>query len=152
MALMTLGMFVFDLPTLTYNQLQRRSAWRHPTSDRVGARPKGQFAGAGDDDITLTGILAPIVMGAGDALQTLREMAGAGEAFPLVSGTGDVFGAFVITALDETQRAITDQGIARISDFTLTLKRMDDDYLDYGEMDDGFVDFDQMFAEMESLL
>lgn len=136
MALMTLGMFVFDLPSLTYNQLQRRSSWRHPTSDRVGARPKGQFAGAGDDDITLTGNLAPLVMGAVDALDTLRDMAGTGEAFPLVDGTGRVYGAYVITGLDETQRSIIDNGRPRISDFTLSLKRMDDDLPDDGETED----------------
>ncbi len=136
MALMTLGMFVFDLPSLTYNQLQRRSSWRHPTSDRVGARPKGQFAGAGDDDITLTGNLAPLAMGAVDALDTLRDMAGTGEAFPLVDGTGQVYGAYVITGLDETQRSIIDNGRPRISDFTLSLKRMDDDLPDDGETED----------------
>lgn len=133
MALMTLGMFVFDLPTLTYNQLQRRSNWRHPTSDRVGARPKGQFAGAGDDDVTLTGALAPISLGSADALDQLRDMAGTGEPFPLVDGTGHVFGAFVITGLDETKRALMDNGQSRISDFTLTLKRMDDELPDDGE-------------------
>ncbi len=136
MALMTLGMFVFDLPTLTYTQLQRRSSWRHPTSDRVGARPKGQFGGAGEDDITLTGSLAPIAMGAADALDQLRDMAGTGEAFPLVDGTGRVFGAFVITGLDETQRGIMDNGQARVSDFTITLKRMDDDLPEEGETSD----------------
>ena len=57
MAMMTLGLFVFDLPSLTYQQLQRRTTWRHAFSDRVGARPLGQFVGEGDDDITLTGML-----------------------------------------------------------------------------------------------
>lgn len=126
MALMTLGMFVFDLPTLTYNQLQRRSSWRHPTNERVGARPAGQFAGAGDDDITLTGMLAPVAFGKADSLDDLRTMADTGEAFPLVDGSGHIFGAYAITSLDETQRSIMDNGRPRISDFTLSLKRMDD--------------------------
>ena len=130
MALITLGMFVFDLPTLTYKQLQRRSSWRHPTSDRVGARPKGQFAGAGDDDITLSGVFAPMAFGNAGSLAELREMADTGEAFPLVTGTGDVIGAYVITSLDETQRSIMDNGVPRVTDFTITLKRMDDDIPD----------------------
>lgn len=133
MALITLGMFVFDLPTLTYNQMQRRSSWRHPTSDRVGARPKGQFAGPGDDDITLSGVFAPITLGGADSLDKLREMASTGEAFPLVDGTGEVFGAYVITGIDETKRAIMDNGRPRVTDFSLTLKRMDDDLPDDGE-------------------
>ncbi|MNJ58795.1 Phage P2 GpU [compost metagenome] len=127
MALMTLGLFVFDLPTLAYQQLQRRTTWRHATSERVGARAAGQFVGPGDDDITLTGMLAPIAFGDPGSLDDLRAMGDAGEAWPLVDGVGRVYGAFVITGLDETQRSIMDNGVARISGFTLSLKRMDDD-------------------------
>lgn len=127
MALMTLGLFVFDLPTLAYHQLQRRTTWRHATSERVGARAAGQFVGPGDDDITLTGMLAPIAFGDPGSLDDLRAMGDSGQAWPLVDGAGRVYGAFVITGLDETQRSIMDNGVARISDFTLSLKRMDDD-------------------------
>lgn len=130
MALMNLGMFVFDLPTLTYNQLQRRSTWRHATSDRVGARPAGQFVGPGDDNITLTGMLAPIAIGDPGSLDELRRMADTGEAWPMLDGAGRNYGAFVITALDETQKSILDNGVPRISDFTLSLQRMDDPVLD----------------------
>lgn len=126
MALMTLGMFVFDLPSLTYDQLQRSTSWRHPSSDRVGARAAVQFAGPGDDDIVLTGSLAPIVAGDPDSLDRLREMGDSGEAWPLVDGAGRVYGAFVITKLDETQKAILDNGVPRICDFSLSLKRVDD--------------------------
>ncbi|MFI8682299.1 phage tail protein [Brevundimonas diminuta] len=130
MALMNLGMFVFDLPTLTYNQLSRRSAWRHATSDRVGARPAGQFVGPGDDNVTLTGMLAPIAFGDPGSLDELRRMADTGEAWPMLDGAGRNYGAFVITALDETQKSILDNGVPRISDFSVTLQRMDDPVLD----------------------
>ncbi|WP_313044885.1 phage tail protein [Brevundimonas sp.] len=130
MALMNLGMFVFDLPTLTYNQLQRRSTWRHATSDRVGARPAGQFVGPGDDGITLTGMLAPIAFGDPGSLDELRRMADTGEAWPMLDGAGRNYGAFVITALDESQKSILDNGVPRISDFSVTLQRMDDPVLD----------------------
>lgn len=130
MALMNLGMFVFDLPTLTYNQLSRRSAWRHATSDRVGARPAGQFVGPGDDNVTLTGMLAPIAFGDPGSLDELRRMADTGEAWPMLDGAGRNYGAFVITALDETQKSIMDNGVPRISDFSVTLQRMDDPVLD----------------------
>ncbi|WP_303703014.1 phage tail protein [Brevundimonas naejangsanensis] len=132
MAMMALGLFVFDLPTLTYDQLQRRTSWRHAFGERVGARPAGQFLGEGDDDITLTGRLAPIAFGDAGSLDDLRTMGKSGEAWPLVDGAGRVYGAFVITGLDETQRAIMDNGVARISDFTLSLKRVDDDLDDEG--------------------
>lgn len=130
MALMNLGMFVFDLPTLAYDQLQRRSTWRHATSDRVGARPAGQYVGPGDDNISLTGLLAPVAFGDPGSLDELRRMADTGEAWPMLDGAGRNYGAFVITALDETQKSILDNGVPRISHFTVSLQRMDDPALD----------------------
>ena len=130
MALMTLGMFVFDIPTVTYSQLQRRSTWRHALNERVGARAAGQYVGPGEDTITLSGTLAPIAFGDPQSLTALRTMAKKGEAWPLLDGAGQNYGAFAITALDETQRSIMDNGVARISDFTLTLQQMDDPDVD----------------------
>lgn len=124
--LMSLGLFAFSNDDLSYAQLQRRSSWRHPTNDRVGARAAGQYAGPGDDIVTMTGLLAPGVIGRAGALDDLRELADQGEAWPLVDGAGYVYGVFVITDLDETQRAIFADGVPRVSDFTLSLKRMDD--------------------------
>ena len=126
MALMTLGMFAFDIPTLSYSKLQRRSNWRHATNDRVGARAAGQFVGPGEDTITLSGTYAPIVVGDPESLNDLRAMAKRGEAWPLLDGAGRNYGAFVITSVEENQRSILDNGAARISDFTITLLQMED--------------------------
>lgn len=125
MALMTLGMFAFDLPTLAYGELQRRSTWRHPTNERVGARAAGQFVGPGDDTITLAGSQAPGLIGDPDSLPELRRMADSGEAWPLIDGLGRNHGAYVVTSLDETHRKIIDNGAPRIIDFTITLTRME---------------------------
>lgn len=125
--LLALGMFVFGMDSLVYNQIQRRRSWRHPTNDRVGARPAGQFAGPGEDVITLPGVLAPGLTGRREALDELASMADLGEAHTLVDGDGEHFGAYVITDLDETRRHITIDSQPRLIDFTLTLKRMDDD-------------------------
>jgi phage protein U len=125
--LLALGMFVFGMDSLVYNQVQRRRSWRHPTNDRVGARPAGQFAGPGDDVFTLPGVLAPGLTGRREALDELAAMADLGEAHTLVDGDGEHFGAYVITDLDETRRHITIDSQPRLIDFTLTLKRMDDD-------------------------
>ncbi len=125
--LLALGMFVFGMDSLVYNQIQRRRSWRHPTNDRVGARPAGQFAGPGEDVITLPGVLAPGLTGRREALDELASMAALGEAHTLVDGDGEHFGAYVITDLDETRRHITIDSQPRLIDFTLTLKRMDDD-------------------------
>ena len=54
-------------------------------------------------------------------------MADAGAAYPLLDGEGYVYGAFVITDLDETKRNFLVDGQALTVDFVITLKRVDDD-------------------------
>jgi len=48
--MMALGPFVFSLSTLAYQQLQRQMAWRHASSERIGARAAWQYLGTGEDD------------------------------------------------------------------------------------------------------
>lgn len=127
--LLALGMYVFSTDTTTFNQLQRRRTWRHPSSERVNARPASQFAGPGDDIITLPGFLAPGLNGSRDALEQLAKLADAGGALTLVDGAGYNYGAYLITDLDETKRRIMVDGQARAIDFSLSLKRADDDLM-----------------------
>ncbi|GLK49603.1 hypothetical protein GCM10017620_25760 [Brevundimonas intermedia] len=125
--LLALGMFDFSIDTALFNQLQRRRNWRHPSGDRVGARAASQYAGPGDDIIVLGGLLAPGQIGHAEALDDIALMAKAGSAYPLLDGEGYVYGAYVITDLDETKRNFLVDGQALMVDFTITLKRVDDD-------------------------
>ncbi|WP_377153642.1 phage tail protein [Roseateles sp. UC29_93] len=125
--MMGYGQFVFSLPTLAYQDLQRQSAWRHPSNSRVGARPARQFLGPGEDTINLSGIVAPEFAGDIASLDQLREMADSGRAWPLVSGNGEVIGAFVIESLNETRTAFMADGSARRIEFQILLTRVDED-------------------------
>ncbi|WP_269633164.1 phage tail protein [Pelomonas sp. BJYL3] len=128
--MMGYGQFVFSLPTLAYQELQRQTAWRHPSNSRVGTRPARQYVGPGDDTITLSGVLAPEFMGDVVSLGKLREMADAGLSWPLVTGTGEVLGAFVIESLHETRNVLMDNGAARRIEFQLQLARVDEQRTD----------------------
>ncbi|QIL44637.1 phage tail protein [Acidovorax sp. HDW3] len=123
--LMALGQFVFGLDTLAFESLRRASAWRHPSQSRVGAMPARQYLGAGDDTITLSGVLAPEFRGTATSLAQLRDMAGRGNAFALVSGAGDIFGAYVIESLQETATLFVPDGRPRRIEFELQLQRVD---------------------------
>lgn len=125
--LLAIGMFVFEVPNVMFDQLKRRRSWRHPTSERVGARAASQFAGVGDDTITLSGVLAPGVMGRKDALEDLAAMADQGRSWSVVDGDGFIYGAFVILDLDETKRELLANGQAVMIDFSVNLQRVDDD-------------------------
>jgi len=124
--LFSLGQFAFGLQTLPTDQLRRQTAWRHPSNSRVGARPARQFVGLGDDTINLSGVLAPEFAGSMRSLEALRKMADSGKAWALVSGAGEVFGAWTIENLTETRSVLIDNGAARRIEFDLQLAAVDD--------------------------
>jgi len=128
--MLALGMFVFSLSTLAYQELQRQTEWRHPSNRRVGAAPARQFVGRGDDIITLPGIIFPELAGTTLSLDALRLMANTGKAWPMIEGSGRIYGLWVIESLSETKTVFFRDGTPRRIEFTLTLKRIDDDQLD----------------------
>ncbi|QKV52377.1 phage tail protein [Comamonas antarctica] len=122
-----LGLFVFGLDTASYQDLQRRTSWKHPTQARAGARDASQFMGAGEDTISLRGSIVPEFAGDVASLDELRRMANTGHAWALVEGSGTVYGAFVITELEETKTLFFVDGTPRKVEFSLNLRRVDED-------------------------
>ena len=125
-----LGMFVFSLSTAAYQELQRQTDWRHASNNRVGAAPARQFVGRGDDSITLPGIIFPELAGSALSLDALRLMANTGKAWPMLEGSGRINGLWVIESLSETKTIFFSNGTPRRIEFTLSLKRTDDDRID----------------------
>ncbi|MEG3166633.1 phage tail protein [Sphingomonas sp. LB3N6] len=124
--MMALGMFVFSLPTLAYQEMQRKSAWRHARSGRIGAIDATQFVGRENDTITLSGTAYAELMAGRVSIDELRDMAAKGEAWPLIDGTGRVYGAFVITGIDDGMREFFADGTPRKIDFTVDLLEIAD--------------------------
>jgi len=125
--MMALGNFVFSLPTLVYQQLERSCSWRHASTERIGVRAASQYLGPGEESITLGGVLAPELACDPAELETLREIADEGEPQALVSGSGTVFGAYVITSLSETGTLFFSDGTPRRIEFDLKLRRVPDE-------------------------
>lgn len=128
--MLALGMFVFSLPTAAYQELQRQTDWRHVSNNRVGAAPARQFIGRGEDAITLPGIILPELAGSTLSLDALRLMANTGKAWPMVEGSGRIYGLWVIESLSENKTIFFSDGTPRRIEFTLSLKRTDDDRID----------------------
>ena len=126
MHLMALGMFLFEIGTLPYDEMQRKSDCQHARSPRVGARDATQFTGPGDETISLSGATYAEIADGRVSLDDLRSMADEGEALPLVDGTGTVYGNYVITAIDERHAFLMADGRARRIDFGIDLLRVDD--------------------------
>ncbi len=63
--MMVLGLYVFMLRTVPYQELQYQRSWRHAANSRVNRRPSTQFLGPDNDPLTLSGVLLPEVPAAG---------------------------------------------------------------------------------------
>lgn len=126
MILMTLGWFPFSLKTAPYQQLKRQTQQRWASNQRVGEAPAYQHLGAGDDVITLSGTLVPELTGGPSNLDVLRSMMAGGKAWIMVSGEGVVMGRWFIENIDEDQSNFLSNGAARKIEFSLTLKRDQD--------------------------
>lgn len=124
--MMALGMFVFEVKSLPYQQLQRQSAWRHNSQNRVGQRPAYQYLGPGEDTITLSGTLLPELTGGRMTLDDVRIMADEGKAWPLIEGSGRVYGYWAIQSVQETSTTFFRDGVPRRIEFSINLVRVDD--------------------------
>lgn len=125
--MMTLGWFVFQRSTFAPQSQQDDRTWRHPGNPRVGARPAYQYTGPDDETTVLSGTLYPELTGGPVTLDLLHEMAATGKAFPLIQGDGVMRGYFVIERTSVTRSEFFSDGAARKLDFTMNLKRVDDD-------------------------
>lgn len=128
--MMALGLFIFQLRTVPYQELQRQSEWRHAANSRLGCRPVRQYIGPGNDSITLSGTLKPEITGGPVTLDMLRVMADTGRAWLLMEGSGKIYGMYVIEKISETKKDFFKDGAARTIDFTIELARIDDSRMD----------------------
>lgn len=124
--MLTLGLFVFQLQTIPYQSLQRNVDYRWPSNSRVGQRPALQFLGVNEEKITLSGVLMPEITGGRISLLALHLMADEGKAWPLLEGTGTIYGMFVVNSISETHTEFFSDGSARSIEFSLTLTRVDE--------------------------
>lgn len=125
--MMIYGMFVFMRQTAPYQSLEQQTEFRHAKNDRIGKSAKWQYIGAGEDTITLTGTLYPEITGGDVSLSALRTMAYSGKAWPLIEGTGTIYGMFAITNIRENRTEFMSDGKAQKIEFTLTLKKQSED-------------------------
>ena len=125
--MMVFGLFVFELRTLPYQQLQLSRNWRHVKNDRVGRSAKWQYVGAGENQLPLGGLLYPEITGGNLSLGAVSTMAYTGLAWPLIDGVGSIYGMYVITGLQETHQEFDRYGKAKKVEFTLSLQRVDED-------------------------
>ncbi|MEC5345093.1 phage tail protein [Brenneria populi] len=124
--MLALGLFVFQLKTIPYQNMQRTVDYRWPSNSRVGQRPALQFLGIEEEKITLSGELLPEITGGRLSLLMLETMADQGRAWPLIEGSGTIYGVFVVNSISQTKTDFFSDGSARRIEFSVTLTRVDE--------------------------
>ena len=136
--MMLLGPVVFSVETSAYEQLQRNTQYDWGSQGRLGHRalkhlgiggPAYQYIGPGDETISLNGTMFPQYNGGPLRVSLMRLTAGLGIAMPLVDGDGFFHGRWLIENVQETKSVFFDNGNARKIDFSLSLKRYNEDLL-----------------------
>ncbi|MFT3967750.1 MAG: phage tail protein [Sphingobium sp.] len=125
-AIMSFGMFVFSIPTLLHEEMQRSADYRFARNARIGARDAAQFIGPGDETVSLSGTAYSEMGDIEGSMQDLAAIANEGTALPLVCANGTVYGTFVLTRIDQRGKAFWPDGSPRALSFTLDLLRVDD--------------------------
>lgn len=125
--MMCLGDFVFKLSTIPYHTQAKSMSWRHPESSRVGAAPVSQFAGPDNRKRKLDCLLCPELTGGNATIDVLILMADSGEAFPLIDGQFNYQGHFLIEKIDQVDKSLLSNGLAREIDLTIELKQVPED-------------------------
>ncbi len=101
----------------------------------VNRRPSTQFLGPENDMLTLSGVLMPEITGGRLSLLALEQMAEQGKAWPLIEGSGTIYGMYVIEGLNQTKTEFFRDGMPRRIEFTLSLKRVDESLSDmFGDL------------------
>lgn len=77
----------------------------------------------------------PEITGGRLSLLALEQMAEQGKAWPLIEGSGTIYGMYVIEGLNQTKTEFFRDGMPRRIEFTLSLKRVDESLSDmFGEL------------------
>lgn len=124
--LAALGFFVFTVKTVPFQTMSRSSSWRHPHQQVVGGMPPSQYTGEDPEEITIEAELRPEVTGGLFPIAMLHKMAGTGRPYPLITGSGEVLGSYVITGIQEKRSELKHTGSPRAIAFTLNLKKVSD--------------------------
>ena len=125
--MLTLGQYRFSVNTAAYQELVRTSQYRWQSQERIGQRPAQQYLGPGEESIALTGVLYPAYKGGLGQLDAMRAEAVKGQPLMLSSGSGDVFGKWCLTRVEETRSVFYADGSPRKKEFRLRIVHYGED-------------------------
>ena len=119
--LLSLGGFKFEIGKNAHKRLTQKSSFRWSEIKRLGGTSAMHFNGIDNDTITLAGTIYSEI-GGGETYEKLYEEAGKGKPMVMVDAQGNNLGSWVITDISKDDEAINRYGVARKTDFNISLK------------------------------
>jgi phage protein U len=120
---MRLGAFVFDIPTYSFESLQRSVSGRAESQMVIGAPPPIHLLGPGEETVSFTSTFFPFHLnGAGLAqLEGLRAACQAQTPMMMVSIGGVIFGRWIIRSVGDGQSFFHPNGAPQKVDVDMSL-------------------------------
>ena len=125
---LALGPVVFGVRTIPPVRRRRSARYRWEGIPRIGARPGRQWAGVGDERITLECVQAA-GLGVRSALDGLRALAAAGTPHVLMSRSGRPLGWWVVAALNDGGEPLDGNAEPIVNSIRVDLERVDENLL-----------------------
>lgn len=119
--------YFFNLDTAAFDELNRTTAFRWASQERLTRRPAQQAVGMGEEKITIKGAIFPSFKGGLKQLDTLRSIGQKLEPLILTTGYGKVLGSWCLLNISEEQSSLLQGGIPLKQAFNLEFVRYGDD-------------------------
>ncbi len=123
--LMALGLFIFERRTTPHQSIAKNKKERFSAHNNLNSRPTYQHIGTGEDALTISGVLYPEFTGGELSLYLLEKMMRTGDEHVLIDFQSMFKGTYIIEGITENYSHFFADGKARKIEFTLTLKRTD---------------------------
>ena len=120
-----LGPVIFEIQPVNLHEVTREAAASFVEKPVLGIRPPLEFVGDSTETMKLTVKLFPEKFGGLASVRNLDAMRRAGVAQYLMRGDGTPMGWFVVESTTEKSTYLGAQGIGRVVDVEITLKRSD---------------------------
>jgi len=105
----------------------RPAPTRGRSRPRSSATTKQQWIGPGQDQITLDEVIMPTYRGSVGSVDALRELALTGQPYQLSAGTGEVYGPWCLSQVEENRSGLFADAAPRRVAWVLQLVRYGDD-------------------------
>ncbi|MBB3937949.1 phage tail protein [Aureimonas phyllosphaerae] len=116
-----IGTLSLDTAPFNVDDVDRTASADFAVKPIIGAGPRREFMGEGDDEIALSGQLLPLTIGGLTELETLHGFRRSGRQLPVMRGDGKMMGWFAITRIQEKHVDLDRSGVGFSIAHTITL-------------------------------